>query len=39
VRSILEEPGRLQRMQANARRLARPDAGSVITDVVRAIQE
>ena len=38
VRSILEEPGRLQRMQANAWRLARPDAGGVITDVVLAMQ-
>jgi processive 1,2-diacylglycerol beta-glucosyltransferase len=30
VRCILEEPGRLERMRSNARRLGRPDAGSII---------
>ena len=30
VRSVLEEPGRLQSMRSNALRLARPDAGELI---------
>lgn len=34
VRSVLEEPGRLEAMQRNALRLARPDAGDVIARFV-----
>jgi processive 1,2-diacylglycerol beta-glucosyltransferase len=34
VRSLLEEPGRLEKMRGNALRLARPDAGDVIARFV-----
>jgi len=34
VRSVLEEPGRLEAMRNNALRLARPDAGGVIARAV-----
>lgn len=34
VRSILEEPGRLETMRKNALRLARPDAGEIIARFV-----
>jgi processive 1,2-diacylglycerol beta-glucosyltransferase len=34
VRSVLEEPGRLDTMRKNALRLARPDAGSIIAQFV-----
>jgi len=34
VRSVLEEPGRLDSMRKNALRLARPDAGAIIAEFV-----
>ena len=34
VRGILDEPGRLEQMQSCARRLGRPDAGSIIAAAV-----
>jgi processive 1,2-diacylglycerol beta-glucosyltransferase len=34
VRSVLQEPGRLESMRKNARRLGRPDAGAMIARFV-----
>jgi processive 1,2-diacylglycerol beta-glucosyltransferase len=36
VRSVLEEPGRLEAMRKNALRLGRPDAGARIAEFVTA---
>jgi processive 1,2-diacylglycerol beta-glucosyltransferase len=36
VRTVLEEPGRLEAMRKNALRIARPDAGTVIAQFITA---
>src|SRR5581483_12362 len=38
VRSVLEEPGRLESMRANAARLARPDASAIIARFITSQQ-
>jgi len=39
VRSILEEPGRLETMRKNALRLARPDAGEQIARFATGVSD